>query len=69
MYAREEDFEYLVSNGIPRRHIYEVESIGMNKKYLKAAGIPKIEMFPGLISESLVGILRILLAKGHYDSD
>lgn len=69
VYAKEDDIEYLMSNGIPRRHIYEVESIAMNKKYLKAAGIPKIEMFPGLIPESLVGIFRILFAKGHYDSD
>jgi len=52
-YALEKDIEYLVSHGISRRHIYEVESIAMNEKILKAEGRPKLEEFPGLIPESL----------------
>jgi hypothetical protein len=64
VYALEKDIEYLVDHGIPKRHIYEVESIAMNHKILKAEGKPKLEVFPGLIPESLVGIFKILLAKG-----
>ena len=65
VYARDADITYLVAHGIPRRHIYEVESIAMNTKILKAVGTPQLEEFPGLIPESLVGIFRILLAKGQ----
>jgi 2-phospho-L-lactate transferase/gluconeogenesis factor (CofD/UPF0052 family) len=64
VYALPDDVEYLVQNGIPKRHIHEVESIAMNKKLLKVTGESQIEEFPGLISESLVGIFRILLEKG-----
>lgn len=64
VYALESDIKYLVNQGIPLRHIYEVESIAMNEKILKAEGNPQLEKFPGLIPESLVGIFKILLAKG-----
>ena len=64
VYALESDINYLIAQGIPPRHIYEVESIAMNTKILKAEGKPKLEEFPGLIPESLVGIFKILLAKG-----
>jgi hypothetical protein len=64
VYALEDDIEYLIDQGIPPRHIYEVESIAMNDKILKAEGKPRLEVFPGLIPESLVGIFKILLAKG-----
>jgi len=65
VYATEDDVQYLIKQGIPRRHIYEVESIAMNTKFLKAPGDLSIEEFPGLIAESLVGIFRILLDKGQ----
>ena len=64
VYALEDDIKYLISHGIPKRNIYEVESIAMNSKLLKAEGQPQIEEFPGLIPEALVGIFKILLAKG-----
>jgi 2-phospho-L-lactate transferase/gluconeogenesis factor (CofD/UPF0052 family) len=64
VYALDCDISYLIENGIPPRHIYEVESIAMNQKILKAEGKPTLEEFPGLIPESLVGIFKILLAKG-----
>jgi 2-phospho-L-lactate transferase/gluconeogenesis factor (CofD/UPF0052 family)/uncharacterized protein with ATP-grasp and redox domains len=68
VYARDNDIAYLVDGGIPPRHIYEVESIAMNMKILKAAGKPQLEEFPGLIPESLVGVFKILLAKGALTS-
>jgi hypothetical protein len=68
VYAHESDIDYLIRQGISRRHIYEVESIAMNEKILKAEGKPKIERFPGLIPESLVGIFKILLEKGTISS-
>jgi 2-phospho-L-lactate transferase/gluconeogenesis factor (CofD/UPF0052 family) len=64
VYATDEDTAYIESRGINRRHIYEVESIAINEKILKAEGKPVIEKFPGLIPESLVGIFKILLQKG-----
>lgn len=64
VYAMPEDIDYIVSRGIPRRNIYEVECIAMNTKVLKAEGKPRLETFPGLIPEALVGVLKILLEKG-----
>jgi 2-phospho-L-lactate transferase/gluconeogenesis factor (CofD/UPF0052 family) len=64
VYALDSDIKYIVRQGISKRHIYEVESISMNKKILKAEGKPQIEEFPGLIPEALVGIFKILLVKG-----
>lgn len=64
IYALRSDLDYIVRQGIPRRSIYEVESIAMNTKLLKAEGKPRLETFPGLIPESLVGVFKILLAKG-----
>ena len=66
VYATEEDYQYLMRNGIPRRHIYEVECIAMNEKIMKCDdGKLREEQFPGLVSESLVGIFKILLEKGQ----
>lgn len=64
VFATKRDFNYLERQGIARRNIYEVESIGMSTKILKAEGKPKIEQFPGLTAESLIGIFKILMQKG-----
>lgn len=64
VYALDSDIKYIVRQGILKKHIYEVESISMNKKILKAEGKPQVEEFPGLIPEALVGIFKILLVKG-----
>ena len=44
--ATDEDFQYLVDQGIQRRSIHEVDSVGENWKLLKAEGAPKLEFFP-----------------------
>lgn len=68
IYAREEDIEYIVNRGIPRRNIIEVELISEKEKILKAEGATEIEKFPGLTSEVLAGIFKILLQKGVYEN-
>lgn len=68
IYAREEDIEYIVNRGIPGRNIIEVELISEKEKILKAEGATEIEKFPGLTSEVLAGIFKILLQKGVYEN-
>lgn len=68
VYAREEDIEYMVKGGIPRRNIIEVELISEKEKMLKLEGVTEIEKFPGLTSEVLAGIFKIILQKGVYEN-
>ena len=63
LFATEEDINYLVENGIQRRSIHEVDSIGRNWKFVKSEGARNVEEFPGLVSEALGGIFRIALER------
>lgn len=63
LFATPADIEYLERQGIQRRSIHEVDSIGQNSKFVKVAGTPKLEFFPGLVPEALLGIFRIALER------
>jgi hypothetical protein len=63
LFATAADIEYLEQQGIQRRSIHEVDSIGQNWKFVKAAGTPHLEFFPGLVFEALLGIFRIALER------
>jgi 2-phospho-L-lactate transferase/gluconeogenesis factor (CofD/UPF0052 family)/isopentenyldiphosphate isomerase len=63
LFATSDDIEYLVAQGIQRRRIHEVDCVGENWKFVKAAGAPSLEFFPGLVPEALVGIFRIVLEQ------
>jgi isopentenyl-diphosphate Delta-isomerase len=63
LFATAEDIEYLVSRGIQRRAIHEVDCVGENWKIVKAEGEPSLEFFPGLVPEALMGIFRIALER------
>lgn len=65
LFATTEDIDYLVAQGIQRRNIHEVDSIGENWKFVKAEGTPSLEFFPGLVPEALVGIFRIALERAR----
>jgi 2-phospho-L-lactate transferase/gluconeogenesis factor (CofD/UPF0052 family)/8-oxo-dGTP pyrophosphatase MutT (NUDIX family) len=64
LFATDKDIKYLLKQGIQLRSIHEVDSIGKNSKVIKAEGIYKIEKFPGLIPQSLMGIIQIAFEKG-----
>ncbi|MBN1700089.1 MAG: YvcK family protein [Spirochaetales bacterium] len=64
LYATKKDFDYLLKQGIQLRNIHEVDSIGKNVKIVKSKGATRVEYFPGLIPESLMGIFRIALERG-----
>jgi hypothetical protein len=68
LFATAEDIDYLVNQGIQRRRIHEVDSIGENWKFVKAEGTPSLEFFPGLVPEGLVGIFRIALERARSTS-
>lgn len=63
LFATKDDLEYLVRQGIQERRIHEVDCVGENWKFVKAAGSPSLEFFPGLVPEALVGIFRIALER------
>jgi hypothetical protein len=63
LFATAADIAYLESQGIQRRNIHEIDSIGQNWKFVKEAGTPTLEFFPGLVFEALLGILRIALER------
>jgi 2-phospho-L-lactate transferase/gluconeogenesis factor (CofD/UPF0052 family) len=69
LFATDEDIRYLLDRGIQRRNIHELESIGENWKILKAEGAPSLEFFPGLVSEALVGIIKISLERGQVSPE
>lgn len=68
LFATAEDIDYLVDQGIQRRSIHEVDSIGENWKFVKAEGSSSLEFFPGLVPEGLVGIFRIALERARATS-
>lgn len=63
LFATQKDIEYLETQGIQRRNIHEVDSIGENWKFVKTEGTPQLEFFPGLVPEALVGIFRIAMER------
>jgi 2-phospho-L-lactate transferase/gluconeogenesis factor (CofD/UPF0052 family)/8-oxo-dGTP pyrophosphatase MutT (NUDIX family)/methylmalonyl-CoA mutase cobalamin-binding subunit len=63
LFATQQDIDYLVGQGIQRRSIHEVDSIGENWKFVKSEGAPRLEFFPGLVPEALVGIFRIAMER------
>jgi hypothetical protein len=65
LYATQRDIDYLVEHGIPRRRIHEVDCVGENNKFIKEAGVPSLEFFPGLVPEALLGIFRIALERAR----
>jgi 8-oxo-dGTP pyrophosphatase MutT (NUDIX family)/2-phospho-L-lactate transferase/gluconeogenesis factor (CofD/UPF0052 family) len=64
LFATKDDINYMVRQGIQRRNIHEVDSIGENWKILKAEGEFLFEFFPGLVPDALTGIFRIALERG-----
>jgi 2-phospho-L-lactate transferase/gluconeogenesis factor (CofD/UPF0052 family)/8-oxo-dGTP pyrophosphatase MutT (NUDIX family) len=64
LYASDQDFQYLLDQGIQARNIHQVDSIGQNWKLTKSEGSPRFEFFPGLVPEALMGIIRIALERG-----
>ena len=64
LFATEDDVAYMVEQGIQRRNIHEVDSIGENWNLLEVDGAPSFEFFPGLVPEALTGILRTALERG-----
>ncbi|MCP4581760.1 MAG: NUDIX domain-containing protein [candidate division Zixibacteria bacterium] len=68
LFATTGDIDFLVDRGIQRRSIHEVDSIGENWKIVKAEGAPRLEFFPGLVPEALVGIFRIALERASSTS-
>jgi len=64
LFATQDDINYMVRQGIQRRNIHEVDSIGENWKILKAEGEFSFEFFPGLVPDALTGIFRIALERG-----
>ena len=69
LFATEDDINYMVEQGIQRRNIHEVDSIGENWKILKAEGEFSFEFFPGLVPEALTGIFRIALERGSEKAE
>ena len=69
LFATDEDVRYLVEQGIQRRNIHEIDSIGENSKLVKSEGAPTFEFFPGLVPEALVGIIRIALERGAIQTE
>jgi hypothetical protein len=64
LFASNKDIAYLTRQGIQRRSIHEVDSIGKNIKFIKTKGNTQFENFPGLIPQSLMGIFQLALEKG-----
>jgi hypothetical protein len=67
LFATDEDIAYLIKQGIQRRSIHQVDSVGENWKLVKAEGAPTFEFFPGLVPEALLGIIKIALERGTGD--
>jgi 2-phospho-L-lactate transferase/gluconeogenesis factor (CofD/UPF0052 family)/isopentenyldiphosphate isomerase len=64
LFSTVDDVNYLVAQGIQRRSIHEIDSIGENWKIVKAAGTASFEFFPGLVPEALLAIVKIALERG-----